>query len=190
MVHWASGPVEDIPSLVILASYLNGRFRTSEKHNAFVLFLMKLAKYRSITPLPLNTELNFDWLAGFTEGDGSFFISIFETKAMLSGYQATLNVSWTQKSKFILELISLHFQGSWAYNKVSDCWVFTIKRQSEVTRLLAIFSTHPLHGIKRLDYHDLCLANELFLSKSHLTVEGIRRLQAIRSGMNHRRISS
>jgi len=82
-----------------------------------------------------------NWLAGFTEGDGSFFISIFATTAMLSGYQATLNVSWTQKSKYILELISQHFKGSWSYNQTTDSWVFTIKRQSEVTRLLAIFSS-------------------------------------------------
>jgi LAGLIDADG endonuclease len=61
-----------------------------------------------------------------------------------------------------MEFISQHFQGAWSYNKVTDSWVFTVKRQSEVAKLLAIFSTHPLYGVKRLDYLDLCLAHELF----------------------------
>ena len=63
----------------------------------------------------------------------------------------------------------------------------TIRKQSEVTRLLAIFEIHPLYGLKRLDYQDLCLAHKLFLTKAHLTEEGINNLRSISAGMNQRR---
>lgn len=62
---------------------------------------------------------------------------------------------------------------------MNDTWTFTVKRQSEVARLLEIFSTHPLYGIKRLDYQDLCLANSLFLSKKHLTTQGVEQRHSI-----------
>jgi hypothetical protein len=68
MVHFV---VEDRASL-LLANLLNGRFRTPAKYDAFVTWLAKLTKDNPIAPLPLNTEMDFNWLAGFTEGDGSF----------------------------------------------------------------------------------------------------------------------
>jgi len=184
MVHFV---IEDKASMIKLANILNGRFRSNAKYTAFVIWLKRLTKNERILPLSLNTVMNFDWLAGFTEGDGSFFISIAPSRAMLSGFQATLNISWTQKHKDVLDFISRSFQGSWSYNKQKDSWAFTVKRQSEVTRLLALFELHPLYGSKRLDYQDLCLANKLFLTKEHLTVKGIEQLRTIHAGMNQRR---
>jgi len=96
-------------------------------------------------------------------------------------------IGWTQKDKQVLEFISQHFQGAWSYNKQRDFWVLTIRKQSEVTRLLALFEIHPLYGLKRLDYQDLCLAHKLFLTKAHLTEEGINNLRSISAGMNQRR---
>ena len=67
MVHFV---IEDQLSLQKLANLLNGRFRTVAKYDAFVIWLGKLTRGNPITPLPINTTMNYDWLAGFTESDG------------------------------------------------------------------------------------------------------------------------
>jgi hypothetical protein len=133
--------------------------------------------------------MDFDWLAGFTEGDGSFFINFVSIPKMKTGVQVKLNISWTQTAinRQTLDFIGAHFKCSHSYNKTNDSWVYNISRQSEVTRLLTIFVEHPLYGLKRFDYLDLVKANIIIQDKGHLTNEGINQLRSIAAGMNQRR---
>ncbi|KAG2195735.1 hypothetical protein INT47_004839 [Mucor saturninus] len=191
MVHFV---IEDIPNLLNLANLINGRLRTESKYETYVKWVNRLNKKtfvkNKVIIKPLNSEINFNWLAGFTEGDGSFFIGQGNTPRSKLGIQITLNISWTQKSRKTLELISQHFRGAWSYNKSHKFWVYTIKRQSEVKKLLfSVFVNNPLYGIKRYDYLDLKQACELFNTKRHLTESGLELLLEIKSNMNSRRTS-
>jgi hypothetical protein len=186
--------IEDIPSLIKLASLLNGRFRTQAKYNAFSIWLTclnnkKLVKDNPIILKPISTIMDNNWLAGFTEGDGSFFINFISIPKMKTGVQVKLNISWTQTAinQQTLDFIGAHFKCSRSYNKTNDFWVYNISRQSEVTRLLTIFAEHPLYGLKRFDYLDLVKANMIIQDKGHLTNKGIDQLRSISVGMNQRR---
>lgn len=189
MVHYV---IEDISSLLILAKLINGRFRTEEKYEAYLKFVNRINKKskmkHSIIVKPLNILLDYNWLAGFTEGDGSFFIGLGQTPRSKLGVQLTLNISWTQKHKKILDLIASEFNGGFSYNKSLKFWVLTIKRQSDIKNLLlSVLVDNPIHGIKRLDYLDLVRVCEMFKTKQHLTESGLDLILKIRSNMNARR---
>jgi len=139
---------------------------------------------------PLNPKIDLNWLAGFTEGDDSFFIGLGNSPKSKLGVQVTLNISWTQNHRKTLELIASQFKGYWSYNKTHKFWVYNIKRKSEIQKLLfSVFVNHPLYGIKRYDHLDLKRACELFNTKQHLTESGLELLLEIKYIMNSRRTS-
>jgi hypothetical protein len=157
MIHYI---IEDIPNLIILANLVNGRFRTEHKYEAYLKFVSrfnnKSLEKDPIFVKPINLELDYNWLAGFTEGDGSFFIGLGKTSKSKLGVQLTLNIGWTQIHRKTLELIASEFKGGFCYNQSHKFWVLNIKRQSEIKKLLfSVFADNPLYGIKRFDYLDL-----------------------------------
>lgn len=189
MVHFV---IEDIPSLTILAKLVNGRLRTEFKYEAYVKWINRLNKKgkNKVIVEPLNPKMDFNWLAGFTESDGSFFIGLGNSPKSKLGVQVTLNISWAQKHRKTLELIASQFKGTWSYNKTHKFWVYNIKRKSEMKYLLfSVFVNHPLYGIKYYDYLDLKRACELFNTKQHLTESGLKLLLQIKSKINSRRTS-
>jgi len=191
MVHFV---IEDIPNLTILANLINGRLRTEYKYEAYVKCINRLNKMgfvkNKVIIKPLNPKIDLNWLAGFTEGDDSFFIGLGNSPKSKLGVQLTLNISWTQNHRKTLELIASQFKGYWSYNKTHKFWVYNIKRKSEIQKLLfSVFVNHPLYGIKRYDYLDLKRACELFNTKQHLTESGLELLLEIKYIMNSRRTS-
>ena len=137
MVHFV---IEDIPNLTILANLINGRLRTEFKDEAYVKWINRLNKKgfvkNKVIVEPLNPQIDLNWLAGFTEGDGSFFIGLGNSPKSKLGVQVTLNISWTQKHRKTLELIASQFKGTWSYNKTHKFWVYNIKRKSEIQKVL------------------------------------------------------
>jgi len=191
MVHFV---IEDIPNLMILANLINGRLRTEFKYEAYVKWINRLNKKglvkNKVIIEPLNPKMDLNWLAGFTEGDGSFFIGLGNSPKSKLGVQVTLNISWTQKHRKTLELIASQFKGTWSYNKRHKFWVYNIKRKSEIQNLLfSVFVNHPLYGTKKYDYLDLKRACEVFNTKQHLTESGLKLLLQIKSNMNSKRTS-
>jgi hypothetical protein len=202
MVHYV---IEDIPNLTILANLINGRLRTENKYEAYVKWINRLNKKPvprskwpsvSVTGLvknkviikPLNPGIDYNWLAGFSEADGSFFIGLGNSPKSKLGVKITLNISWTQKYRKTLELIASDFKGAWSFNQTHKFWVFNIKRKSEIQKLLfSILVENPIYGIKRHDYLDLKRACELFNTKQHLTDSGLELLLKMRSNINARR---
>lgn len=189
MVHYV---IEDKPSLLILAKLVNGRFRTENKFEAYNIFVDNLNKKYKVKDLvkvqPLNVLMDYDWLAGFTEGDGSFFIGLGKSPKQKLGVQLTINISWTQKHKKPLDLIASEFGGGFSYNKSLKFWILTIKRQSVINNMLfRVFVNNPIYGIKRLDYLDLVRICEMFNTKQHLTESGLYFILKIRLNMNLRR---
>ena len=126
MVHYV---IEDQASLVQLCILLNGRFRTTAKYTSFNILVsaLKMRRQIYIPIITLNKVMNYNWLAGFTDADGSFFVSIAKVAAMSLGYQVTINISWTQKSREVLDFIQVNFGGSIVFNKTTLAYCLTIK---------------------------------------------------------------
>lgn len=186
MAHFV---VEDQASLLALVQLLNGRFHTRLKWNAFSTLVagLNLKLGLNLQILPRVTSLNYNWLAGFTDADGSFYVNFVASSKMLCGYQTVLNIAWSQKDPEILQLIQAQFKGTLAHNKTTGAYVLTIKSQEQLAILLSIFTVHTLRGRKYCDFLDACTIYSMMKAKEHLTIQGVDKIRAIKARMNQRR---
>ena len=66
---------------------------------------------------------------------------------------------------------------------------FIVTKYSDITdKILPLFDKHPIQGIKRLNYLDFYKVWQLMKNNLHLTVDGVKRIRKIKSGMNRNRI--
>jgi len=87
----------------------------------------------------------------------------------------------------VLDFIQVNFGGSIVFNKATLAHCLVIKAKPAVGKLLSIFATHSLRGVKRLDYRDACKVYSLMVSRQHLTPTGLAMIRVISEGMNQRR---
>ena len=55
------------------------------------------------------------------------------------------------------------------------------------TKIIPLFETHSLLTEKAKDFKDLTLVSDLIKNKEHLTVEGLAKINKIKSNMNMNR---
>jgi NADH:ubiquinone oxidoreductase subunit 3 (subunit A) len=128
------------------------------------------------------------WVAGFTEAEGCFYVGISKNSIYNAGSRVKLRFGLTQHSRdrtLMESLIKFWDCGSLEqpldYNHVH----FRISKFSDLhNKLVPFFQKYPLHGVKRLDYLDWCKVAELMQNKAHLTVEGLNEIRQIKAGMN------
>jgi hypothetical protein len=57
-------------------------------------------------------------------------------------------------------------------------------------KIIPFFQKHPLHGIKSLDLRDFSAVAKIMEDKSHLTLEGLKKIKSLKSGMNTGRLNN
>lgn len=131
------------------------------------------------------------WLAGFTEGAGSFYIRKQLLPKSSLGVRFGLTFELSQNSRDI-ELFVL-------IQKYLDCGKVTLKRSNTVcvltlnkiediqSKVIPLFQKNPFYGIKKLNFLGWCEAANLIACNKHLTKEGILQLTKIREGLNQGR---
>ena len=62
---------------------------------------------------------------------------------------------------------------------------FVLYRFSDIlNKIIPFFQSYCLQGIKYLDYKDFCEIAKLMENKNHLTLEGLKKIKSLKSGMN------
>lgn len=56
-------------------------------------------------------------------------------------------------------------------------------------KIIPFVQKYPILGNKILDFEDFCAASFIIKNKEHLTIEGLKKIQILKSGMNRGRIS-
>lgn len=136
-------------------------------------------------------EINFNWLAGFVDGEGSFIVSIYKSKTT-TGYAVKLIFSLSQNYREI-ELLNNCVKflkcGKVYERPLNSAVELIITKFSDLeNNILPLFNKYPLFGIKQHDYEDFCKIASLMRHKEHLTDKGINEIRQISLGMNRRRI--
>lgn len=98
-----------------------------------------------------------EWLAGFTTGDGCFFVFVSKSSTHASGFQVQLVFQITQHSRderLIQSLIS--YLGCGKLVTSSDGKVqFRVEKFSDnFEKILEFFSNHNVRGVKVEDFND------------------------------------
>lgn len=67
---------------------------------------------------------------------------------------------------------------------------FVVGKFSDIKlKIIPFFLKYPIYGVKALDFEDFCKAADIISKKEHLTVEGLAKIEVIKSRMNTKRIN-
>ena len=142
----------------------------------------------------INFEGDFhpDWLTGFTDGEGCFYVNTKKANTF-TGYQIIMTFSITQHvrdERLLTKIIDYLECGN--IEKVStrpNGVTFVVYKFTSIKdKIIPFFCKYPLQGIKSRDFEDFCKIADMMITKEHLTLEGIKKIKSLKSGMNSSRI--
>lgn len=148
-------------------------------------------------PRPINDFQgipDFNWLSGFVDGEGCFFVNYKKSKSTALGIQVitSLYIYQNVRDEVLLTKLIDYLQCG-RIDRAStrpDVIRFTVSKFRDILeKIVPFFLTYPLHGIKSKDFMDLCAIVKIMENKGHLTPEGLKEIKSLKSGMNNGRIS-
>lgn len=159
-----------------------------------------LSLFPSIEPVkrPKRTDVDIkdpNWVIGFVEGEGMFFVNIYKRKDSVLGEGVKLVFKITQSNvnSELLDKFMSFFTAGKVYRQSPSAKVldFMITGFADLTKhVIPLFLAYPLEGAKKKDFEDFFRVAELIKTKAHLKKEGLEQIRLIKSGMNSNRDSS
>ena len=136
----------------------------------------------SVKPTVLQEIKSSHWLAGFTSGDGGFYIQIQGKKISFKFY-----INQHERDKALLESF-ISYLGCGRVETFNSLSVFVVTKLIDIDeKIIPLFKNYPIHGIKFDDFQDFCEVVRLIKSKEHLTQKGLDKVKEIKNGMNRPR---
>lgn len=174
---------------IVIANLINGKLRTDKIKNFNCL--LELINKRRLTPgevPPIEKDTsdmrNSNWLAGFTDADGSFQVKILNREARKLGFEIRLNYQLDQKNRLILDQIKEVFGGSIGHRKSQDTFYYASVSFGSAVKFVNYFDQFNLLSSKHLNYLKWRNVYSLVQRKEHLTKNGIKKIIRIKSHMN------
>lgn len=128
-----------------------------------------------------------EWLAGFTSGEGCFFVFVSKSLTHALGFRAQLVFQITQHSrdKILIESL-ISYLGCGRLVTSSDGKVqFRVEKFSDNSeKIQEFFGSHKIRGVKFEDFKDWSAVAKLMRGGEHLTPEGLDEIVKIKAGMN------
>lgn len=149
----------------------------------------------SILPVPLNTKLHPQWIAGFTSGDfclklkskgGCLKISIRESKLYKAGSPVAILFILTQhiRDELLLKSFIDFFDCGHTYSYLNYIEFKCQSFKDNYEKILPFFKKYPILGVKAQDFEDWKKVVEMVKSKEHLTNEGFEQIRKITARRN------
>jgi hypothetical protein len=125
-------------------------------------------------------------LAGFADGEGSFYIRIKEASSAKSINRVSFffSISQSIRDSDLIHDISKFLDCGAISSNQKYLQLRVTKFEDVETKIIPFFKNYPMHGIKNLNYLDFCKIMELVQSKVNITTEGINEIKTIKEGMN------
>lgn len=132
-----------------------------------------------------------NWLVGFVEAEGCFYIDIAESREVAVGSRVQLRFKITQHNRDgqLMESLVKYLGCGKIYRKSSVPVVdLEVKNFSDIDqKIIPFFNKYPLQGVKKENFEDFCKVASLIKSGAHLTPSGLGEIRRIKSGMNTQR---
>ena len=134
-------------------------------------------------------KLTPDWICGFVEGEGCFFVSITEIKSSKSKqvrlfFKVALHVKNVQllyalKTFFGVGIVKPQRK------EPSNIWEYVVSRFEHLdTKIIPFFERNTMHSTKKFDFLRFRNVALMMKRKDHLTADGLRKIQSIALLMN------
>jgi hypothetical protein len=139
---------------------------------------------RSISPV---TRLEAQWVVGFVDGEGCFYVGVNAHPEMKAGYQVLPEFTVVQHERDVQLLYALkEFFGCGVVRRNhADRMAYRVRSVEHLReRIIPFFEKHPLKSKKYVDFLKFRKILLLMERNEHLTPEGIERIRVIASAMN------
>jgi len=134
----------------------------------------------------MRTESEMAWyVVGFTDGEGSFNVSLKRERSYGIGWKVGLSFNISQKDSVILRKIQNFFGCGTVRFRKDGVGYFEVRSFTEIEKyVIPFFDQYRLQSKKIDDYETFRTIARLVFAKEHLTYSGMERLLQLRSPMN------
>jgi len=133
----------------------------------------------------MKREIGF-YLAGFTDGEGSFNASFRPRKDYKMPWKISLCFNISQKDKVILTLFKRYLGCGTLRSRSDGIWYYEVNAFDMIwEKVIPFFKKYPfLSAKKKRDFSKFCQIAELINKGEHLTEKGILKILEFRRDMN------
>ncbi len=131
-------------------------------------------------------DLSPDWVVGFVDGEGCFYVGINPQPEMALGYQVLpeFRVVQHERDVQILYALKRFFRCGVVRRNREDRYELRIRKLACLQEVVAFFERHPLKTKKNVDFAKFARVIRLMADGQHLTPEGLMQIAEITLSMN------
>ncbi len=131
-------------------------------------------------------KLNPDWVVGFVDGEGCFFVGIQRSPTVKIGYQVIPEFRVVQHNRDldVLHALKRFFGFGRVCRNHDERWEFRVRRLEHLRVVADFFVQHPLHTKKRVDASKFRDAIRMMEDGRHLTEPGLSEIVKLAASMN------
>ncbi len=167
--------VQDMANIFLLCLIFNGNMVFLTRNSKFITFLsvyndlaLKM-KLNMINPIlyTLLPTLQDNWLAGFTDAEGCFSLSLLSNSI---GYRLRFLLchKWEINKSVLQHISSLFNVGTVSSHSVKNNWEFIVNGVKNTSNILSYFDTHKLYSKKNESYKLWKQLRNQLINKDHL----------------------
>ncbi len=132
-------------------------------------------------------ELSPDWVCGFVDGEGCFFVGVQKHPEMSMGYQVLPEFTVVQHKKDIQILYALKrfFRCGVVRRNHGDRYAYRVRELKSLEKICDFFLKHPLKTKKNVELRKFRKIILMMKEGKHLKKEGILEIIDITSTMNN-----
>ena len=132
-------------------------------------------------------KLDAQWITGFVDGEGCFYVGINPHKEMTAGFQVLPEFTVVQHERDVQVLHALKSYFGCGVVRVNhgDRMAYRVRGQKDlIERIVPFFIKHSLKTKKNVDFIKFRHVLQLMEAGVHLTAEGIDEIRKIAAQMN------
>ena len=131
-------------------------------------------------------RLSAEWVVGFVDGEGCFFVGINRQPSMKIGWQVLpeFRVVQHERDVAILERLQRFFGCGQVTVNHGDRKELRVRGLQPLSEIVAFFRQHPLRTVKQSSFECFAEVIEIMQRGDHLTREGLTSIRQIVGRMN------
>lgn len=132
-------------------------------------------------------KLDAQWIAGFVDGEGCFYVGINPHEEMTAGFQVLPEFTVVQHKRDIQVLHALKAYFGCGVVRVNhgDRMAYRVRGQKDLSEhIVPFFNKHPLKTKKNVDFIKFRRILRIMEAGGHLNAEGIEEIRRIAARMN------
>jgi hypothetical protein len=144
----------------------------------------------TLRSISTDSRLEAQWVVGFVDGEGCFYVGVNSQPEMKIGYQVLPEFTVVQHKQDIQLLYALkQFFGCGVVRQNhGDRMAYRVRGVEHLhERVIPFFEQHPLKTKKHLDFLKFRKVLMMMYRNEHLTLDGIENIRQIASEMNRGR---